>query len=97
MEQRKFLLITTKAKKPTASSNLLLELNTGMQKEVTAVSEMKENQIKGSPCYEHLSAVSEGILALVWVGSPEPTEHVKGMLHSAQYWGDRVMNTYKKQ
>ncbi|KAF8426902.1 adenylate cyclase associated N terminal-domain-containing protein [Tirmania nivea] len=96
-EQRKFLLITTKAKKPTASSNLLLELNTGMQKEVTAVSEMRENQVKGSPYYDHLSAVSEGILALVWVGSPEPTEHVKGMLESAQYWGNRVMSEYKNK
>lgn len=90
-------MITTKAKKPTASSNLLLELNTGMQKEVTAVSEMRENQIKGTPFFDHLSAVSEGILALVWVGSLEPTEHVKDMLESAQFWGNRVMNEYKKK
>ena len=68
-----------------------------MQKEVTAVSEMRENQIKDTPFFNHLSAVSEGILALVWVGSTEPTEHVKGMLESAQFWGNRVMSDYKKK
>ncbi|KAF8457567.1 adenylate cyclase associated N terminal-domain-containing protein [Kalaharituber pfeilii] len=96
-EQRKFLLITTKAKKPSASSNLFMELICGMQKEVTAVGEIREQLNPRSQFYDHLSTVSEGILALVWVVDSKPADHVKGMHEASAYFGNRVMTEYKNK
>ncbi|KAI5785020.1 adenylate cyclase associated N terminal-domain-containing protein [Peziza echinospora] len=94
-EQRKFLLITTKAKKPSASSTTFMELIHGMQKEMTAVGEIREQTNIGSLYYDHLSAVSEGILALVWVVDPNPEDHIVGMEGASAYYGNRVMKEFR--
>jgi adenylyl cyclase-associated protein len=61
-EQRKFLIITTKAKKPETSSELFMDLLSGMQVEMTKVSNIRENN-RAHPLLNHLSTVSEGIPA----------------------------------
>ena len=97
-EQRKFLLITTKAKKPdvtgpemSAYQDLLKPINEALM----AVSNIKESH-RGSPVFNHLSAVSEGIMVLAWVTvENKPFKHVDGSLGSAQFFGNRVLKEAK--
>ena len=74
-----------------------MDLITGMQKEVTAVAEMREQISPRTPLYDHISTVREGTLALVWVGDASPADHVKGMFEAASYFGNRVMSEYRNK
>jgi adenylyl cyclase-associated protein len=93
--QRKFILITTKAKKPNMSSPAFMELLKPLQESISAVSDIRDAN-RGSPVFNHLSAVSESIGVLAWVTvDPKPHKHVEESLGSAQYWGNRVLKEYK--
>lgn len=47
-------------------------------------------------CFNHLSAVAEGISALGWVAvSPTPAPYVKEMTDSAQFYTNKVLVSYK--
>jgi len=93
--QRKFILITTKAKKPDMSSPVFMELLKPLQESITAVSDIRDAN-RGSPVFNQLSAVSESIGVLAWVTvDPKPYKHVEESLGSAQYWGNRVLKEYK--
>ena len=50
---------------------------------------------RASPLFTHLSAVSEGIVALGWIVEKRPADFVSGVLGGAQYWGNRVLKDYK--
>ncbi|KAI0483157.1 adenylyl cyclase-associated protein [Xylariaceae sp. FL0804] len=96
-QQRKFLLISTKAKKPDLSSemalyqNLLKPINDALM----AVGNIKESN-RGSPVFHHLSAVAEGIMVLAWVTvDTKPYKHVEESLGSAQFFGNRVLKEHK--
>ena len=68
-----------------------------MQKEVTAVGEIREQMNNKDSVYNHVSTVSEGILALVWVVDAKPADHIQGMLEASAYYGNRVMTEYKNK
>ncbi|RPA85905.1 hypothetical protein BJ508DRAFT_411535 [Ascobolus immersus RN42] len=93
-EQKRFLLIATKAKKPDPASNIFAELLARMQKEMMGVTELRENS-RASPFYNHLSVVSEGIPAVAWVTVDDPSSFVGEMADAAQFFGDRVINQNK--
>lgn len=96
-EQRKFLIITTKAKKPETSSELFMDLLSGMQVEMTKVSNIRENN-RAHPLLNHLSTVSEGIPGLAWVTyDPKPAKFVVEMIAAAKFYGDRVLREYKEK
>jgi len=96
-EQRKFLIITTKAKKPETSSKLFMDLLSGMQIEMTKVSNIRENN-RASPLLNHLSTVSEGIPGLAWVTyDAKPANFVGEMVGAAKFYGDRVLREYKEK
>lgn len=83
--------MTTKAKKPSPQPpELLTELHTC----TGAVDELRETN-RGSPLFTHLSAVSEGIVALGWIVETRPANFVKETLGGAQYYGDKVLKEYK--
>ncbi|OAA68535.1 adenylyl cyclase-associated protein [Niveomyces insectorum RCEF 264] len=96
--QRTFLLITTRAKKPDMTGsemsvyqNLLKPINEALM----AVSNIKDAN-RGSPDFNHLSTVSEGIMVLAWVTvENRPYKHVDDSLGSAQFFGNRVLKEYK--
>lgn len=97
-EQRKFLLIATKAAKPDLSGaemavyqDLLKPINESLM----AVTDIKESN-RGDPMYTQLSAVGDGIMVLAWVTvAHRPFTHVEEFLSSAQFFGNRVIKEYK--
>lgn len=98
-EERKFLLITTKAKKPNLSNSddmaayqaLLKPINESLM----AVVNIKESN-RGDQQSNGLSAVAEGIMVLAWVtDEAKPHKHVENSLGSAQYYGNRVIKDNK--
>ena len=51
---------------------------------------------RGSPYFNHLTTVSEGIAMLGWVTiDPKPVDFVNETLSSAQFYGNRVLKEYK--
>lgn len=96
-EQRKFLIITTKAKKPEPSSKLFMDLLSGMQVEMTKVTNIRENH-RGSPFLNQLSTVGEGIPSLAWVTyDTKPTKFINEMIGAARFYGDRVLREHKEK
>ncbi|OTB03718.1 hypothetical protein M426DRAFT_321425 [Hypoxylon sp. CI-4A] len=97
-QQRRFLLISTKAKKPDlAGSEMVVyqELLKPINEALMAVGSIKESN-RGSPVFSQLSAVSEGIMVLAWVTvDNRPFKHVEESLGSAQFFGNRVLKEYK--
>ncbi|KAH0538807.1 hypothetical protein FGG08_004639 [Glutinoglossum americanum] len=95
--QRKFLVITTKAKKPDIASPTYMEILTDLQKQMGTVNDIREAN-RGSPLFNHLSTVSEGITALAWVTyEPKPANYLIEILESAQFYGNRVLKEYKEK
>ncbi|KAM6515961.1 suppressor of rasval19, variant 2 [Fusarium falciforme] len=99
-EQRKFLLISTKAKKPNLSGpdlpmyESLLKPITDALSAVTTLTEAN----RPDPAYNHLSAVSAGITVLAWITiDTRPYKHVEESLGSAQFFGNRVLKEHKEK
>ena len=93
--QSRFILITTKTKKPDMNNPAMMELLKPLQDSITAVNDLRDAN-RGSPVFNHLSAVSESIGVLAWVTiDTKPHKHVEDMAGSAQYWGNRVLKEFK--
>ena len=97
-EQRKFLLIASKSKKPNiAGSELAVfqDLLKPTNEALMAVGELKEAN-RPDPQYTHLCAVADGIMVLAWVSmDARPYKHVEESLQSAQFFGNRVLKEFK--
>lgn len=97
-QQRRFLLISTKAKKPDLAGSemsVYQDLLKPINEALMAVGSIKESN-RGSPDFSQLSAVSEGIMVLAWVTvDMRPYKHVEDSLGSAQFFGNRVLKEYK--
>lgn len=89
--ERTFLLVTTKAKKP---DQLAPELMTELHKASDSINNIRESH-RSSPFFDHLSAVSEGIVALGWFFEPKPATFVNDMVGGIQYYGNKVLKQYK--
>lgn len=97
-EQRRFLLIASKAKKPDMAGSempvyqdLLKPINGALM----AVVDLKEAN-RGDAVFSQLSAVAEGIMVLAWVTvENRPWKHVEESLGSAQFFGNRVLKDFK--
>jgi adenylyl cyclase-associated protein len=95
--ERKFLIVTTKAKKPDISSPVYMQCLTEMQEAIGHVNELRESN-RSSPFFPHLSMVSEGIPMVAWVTvDRKPQDSVTEMLNSAQFYGNRVIKEYKEK
>ncbi|KAK1755961.1 adenylyl cyclase-associated protein [Echria macrotheca] len=96
--QRKFLLITTKSKKPDltgAEMSVYQDLLKPINEALMAVSNIKESN-RGSPVFNQLSAVAEGFMVSAWVTvDARPYKHVEEYLGSAQFFGNRVLKEFK--
>jgi hypothetical protein len=58
------------------------------------VDELREAN-RPSPLFAHLSAISEGIVALGWIVESRPADFVTDTLGGAQFYGNRVLKEYK--
>lgn len=93
--ERKFLIITTKAKKPDIQSPVYMEILKELQTMMGAVGDIREAN-RGSVLFNHLTTVSEGIAMLGWITiEPKPADFVNETLASAQFYGNRVLKEYK--
>ncbi|KAI5922600.1 adenylyl cyclase-associated protein [Camillea tinctor] len=97
-QQRRFLLISTRAKKPDiagAEMSVYQELLKPINEALMSVGSIKDAN-RGSPEFSQLSAVAEGIMVLAWVTvDNRPFKHVEESLGSAQFFGNRVLKEFK--
>ena len=94
-DQRKFLLVTTKAKKPDMQSQTFMELLQDLQRDMGSVGDIRESN-RASPLKEHLAMVGEGIGALQWLlMDGKPADFVGEIIGGAQMYGNRVLKAYK--
>ncbi|KAH8172652.1 adenylyl cyclase-associated protein [Sarocladium implicatum] len=97
-EQRKFLVLTTKAKKPDIKGsemavlqNILKPINDA----VMTVTELKDTN-RPDPKYNHLSTVADGIMLLGWVmAENKPHKMVDDARDSAQFFGNKISKEFK--
>lgn len=91
--ERTYLLVTTKAKKPDTQPP---ELMTELHRWTSSVDDLRESN-RASPLFTHLSAVSEGIVALGWIVEKRPADFVNDTLGGAQYYGNKILKEYKEK
>ena len=89
--ERTILLVASKAKKPTTQP---AELFTEIHRYTGTVDELREAN-RPSPLFAHLSAISEGIVALGWIAETRPADFVTDTLGGAEFYGNRVLKEYK--
>lgn len=95
-DQRRFLLVTTRAKKPDPSSKTLMDLLADLQQDLGTAGDIKDSN-RGSPMKEHLAMVAEGISTLQWlVIDGKPADVVGDMIPGAQMYGNRVLKAYRE-
>ncbi|KAI4170152.1 MAG: hypothetical protein LQ343_005158 [Gyalolechia ehrenbergii] len=95
--ERKFLIVTTKAKKPDIQSPVYMEVLKDLQSTMGIVNDIREAN-RPSPLFGHLTTVSEGINVLTWVAiETKPVDTITESLSSAQFWGNRVIKEYKEK
>ncbi|KAF7190097.1 Adenylyl cyclase-associated protein [Pseudocercospora fuligena] len=95
-DQRRFLLVTTKAKRPDQSSQTFMDLLKDLQQDLGAAGDIKDSN-RGSAMKEHLAMVAEGISTLQWlVMDGKPADVVGEMIGGAQMYGNRILKTYKE-
>ncbi|KAK3176530.1 hypothetical protein OEA41_007853 [Lepraria neglecta] len=95
--ERKFLIVTTKAKKPEIQSPVYMEILKELQSMMGAVNDIREAN-RASPLFTHLTTVSEGIVMLGWITvDPKPADFVTECLSSAQFYGNRIIKEYKEK
>lgn len=95
--QRKFLLVTTKAKKPDIQSPAYMEVLKELQSTMGSVNDIREAN-RGSPVFNHLTTVSEGVAVLGWITmDPKPANFITDALGSAEFYGNRVLKEYKEK
>ncbi|KAJ5676995.1 uncharacterized protein N7477_002628 [Penicillium maclennaniae] len=89
--ERTYLYVSTKAKKPEPQP---AELMTDLHKASDSINNIRENA-RASPYFNHLSAISEGIVALGWFFESKPAEFVTEMMGGIEYYGNKVLKEYK--
>ncbi|KAJ5147228.1 hypothetical protein N7526_000580 [Penicillium atrosanguineum] len=91
--ERTYLYVSTKAKKPEHQP---AELMTDLHKASDSINNIRENA-RASPLFNHLSAISEGIVALGWFFESKPAEFVTEMMGGIEYYGNKVLKEYKEK
>lgn len=65
--------------------------------QIQAIQEFREKN-RGSPFFNHLSAINESISALGWVAvAPTPAPYVKEMNDAGQFYTNRVLKDWKEK
>ncbi|KAH6631959.1 adenylate cyclase associated N terminal-domain-containing protein [Chaetomium tenue] len=96
-EQRKFLLITTKAKKPDLSGSIFQDLVKPIGDLMSTIIQIKDDN-RADKSYNNLSTVSDSIMVLAWVTiDTKPFKHVEGSLGSAEFWGNKILTANKNK
>ncbi|KAK3711352.1 suppressor of rasval19 [Vermiconidia calcicola] len=95
-DQRRFLLTTTRSKKPDPQSKAFMDLLSDLQQDMGSVGDIRDSH-RASPMKEHLAMVGEGITALQWlVMDGKPADYVGEVIGGAQMYGNRVLKEHKE-
>ena len=74
-----------------------MEVLKGLQSTMGAVNDIREAN-RGSPVFNHLTTVSEGVAVLGWITiDPKPANYITDTLGSAEFYGNRVLKEYKEK
>ncbi|KAG4091957.1 adenylyl cyclase-associated protein 1 [Neocallimastix lanati (nom. inval.)] len=93
--QRQLIVTASKSKKPNAET--FKELINPIEVAMNQVCTIRE-QNRQSKLYNHLSTLSESILALGWVMvEPAPANYLEENINAAQYYINRVMKEFKEK
>lgn len=92
--QREFLSLAAESRKPgDAELQKLLEPTASILSEIQALREAN----RGNKDFNHLSALSESIPALGWVGvAPSPAPFVREMRDAGQFYANRILRDRKE-
>ncbi|XP_071441091.1 adenylyl cyclase-associated protein 1 isoform X2 [Hetaerina americana] len=94
--QKEFLITASKTSAPSNAS-LLQALLKPTSDGIGSIQTFRESH-RGSPHFNHLSALSESIPALGWVAvSPAPAPYVKEMNDAGQFYTNRVLKEWKEK
>jgi adenylyl cyclase-associated protein len=92
-ELKELISTATKSVKPTASDLPLLLAP--LQTIMSEISGFRDSN-RSSPCFSHLSMISEAIPALGWVVvEPTPAPYVAEMKEAGQFYANRVIKEFK--
>ena len=95
--QRQFLLISTKAKKPSMASNVFMDLIKDMQEAIMKVDSIRQSN-RSPEIKDHLAMVADGVGALGWVTmESKPADFVGELFGGAQMYGNKVLKEYKEK
>lgn len=93
-EQRRFLLIASRARNPaTDGSNKAAhqELMKPIKDTIASIQEIQKGN-RENPSFNLLTSVADGALVLAWVFiENRPWKHVEESLSSAQYFGNKIL------
>lgn len=94
---QKQLISAAAAAKSKPSGAKLESLQTPVVEAVTAVVQFRESK-RGSPLFNHLTAVSEGVSGLLWFSMPsEVVEYAESTRDGAVFYTNRVLKEYKEK
>jgi len=94
--QLQFIQMAASRPAPTNQSEQV-SLFGPMSTQIQQIQEFREKN-RGSPFFNHLSAISESIPALGWVAvSPTPAPYVKEMNDAGQFYTNRVLKDWKEK
>lgn len=94
--QAQFLTVTSQSKAPSNQTDIF-QLLQPTSAQIVAIQAFREKN-RGSPHFNHLSAVSESIAALGWVTvTPAPAPYVKEMNDAGQFYTNRVLKDWKEK
>ncbi|XP_072766854.1 adenylyl cyclase-associated protein 1 isoform X2 [Anoplolepis gracilipes] len=80
-----------------ANQSEQISLLAPMSVQIQQIQEFREKN-RGSPFFNHLSAISESIPALGWVAiSPTPAPYIKEMNDAGQFYTNRVLKDWKEK
>lgn len=96
-QERRYLLVSIKTKKPDMGGADFMQLFEPMQSEATKVVEIKDKN-RGHALFNQLSAVADSIGVVAWVTiDNKPFKHVEESLGSAKYYGNRVLKEFREK
>lgn len=74
-----------------------MEVLKELQSTMGSVNDIREAN-RGSPVFNHLTTVSEGVSVLGWITvDPKPTGFIEDTHGSVEFYGNRVLKEYKEK
>lgn len=94
-ELRNFLVFVGSCQKPDQQT--LQDLLSPIQKAIEAFNKAKDSNRRERETFGHLQFASEAAVAVAWVVNERPSQYVKDVKESSEYYGNRVMKDFREK